>query len=108
MTEAAQPQRRASDTEQAKTLADIYDLLMTMKAAHDGILSAFVLDDIGKPDYTGHRLAHKQQIADAAAMQSYKTGLTKSILDWAAKGVIVFVLAAILTSGMGYLKDHIK
>lgn len=103
-------QRRASDGDVIKTptLNDIYTLLLELKSSHDNIIDAFVLDDLGRPDYTGHRLAHKQQIADMAAMHRYKTGLTKSLLDWGMKGLIAIVLVSLMSSGIGYIKDHIK
>jgi hypothetical protein len=108
MTEPTHPQRRAADKVVDPTLSDIWAVLMEIKGAHDGILSAFVLDDLGKPDYTGHRLAHKAQMADAEALQKYKTGLTKSLLDWAAKGLIVFLLVASLSSVTTYFREHLK
>ena len=103
-----QLQRRASDKEKDPTLGDIYAILMEIKGTHDGLLSAFVLDDLGKPDYAGHRLAHKTQIAEAAALQKYKTGLTKSLLDWAVKGMVALILVAVLNGSMNYIKDHLK
>ena len=101
-------QRRASDKEKDPTLGDIYTTVMEMKSALEGMQSAFVLDDLNKPDYTGHRLAHKQQIADAAAMQKYKTGLTKSLLDWAVKGLVALLLFAVLNGSMTYIREHLK
>ena len=102
-------QRRASDGgDKPPTLTDIYKILLDLKNSHDNLMDAFVLDDLGKPDYTGHRLAHKQQIASAAAMQQYKTGLTKSLLDCAMKAAITLLLVAVLASGVNYLRDHLK
>ena len=68
------PQRRATDKEgaapapaQGPTLTDVYVLLTEIKTTQEGMISAFVLDDLGKPDFSGHRAAHKKQIADADA-----------------------------------------
>lgn len=104
------PQRRASDKPGASTptLADIYELLTEIKATQDGLLSAFVLDDLGKPDFSGHRIAHKKQMADADAMNRYKAGLTRGLLDWASKGAIAVTLLALLNSAVAYMKDHIR
>lgn len=105
-------QRRAGDgnngDNKAPTLSDIYALLLELKNDHKNLTNAFVLDDLGKPDFTGHRLDHKQRIADAAAMQKYKTGLTKSLLDWAVKGMVALALFALLNGSMTYIREHLK
>lgn len=99
--------RRAEDAHQV-TLVDVVELLNEMKANQQGYMSAFVLDDLGKPDYTGHRLAHKAQIAAAAANQQYKTGLTRTMIDWAAKGLAGVIVLTLINGGMTYIAQHIK
>lgn len=109
------PQRRATDKEgaapapaQGPTLADVYALLTEIKTTQEGMISAFVLDDLGKPDFSGHRAAHKKQIADADAMKQYKAGLTRSVVDWVTKGALALSLMALLNAAVAYMKDHLK
>ena len=99
--------RRAEDAHQV-TLVDVMTLLREMESNQQGYMSAFVLDDLGKPDYTGHRLAHKAAMEAALATQAYKNGLTKTMLDWAAKGIAGMIVLALINGGMTYIAQHIK
>ena len=85
-----QPNRRTDDGEKAATIADVMKLLHEMKASQDAYLSAFVLDDLGKPDFTGHRLSHKASIDRATRIQQDKNSMTKTLLEWIMKGALAF------------------
>ena len=102
------PQRRASDATEDPTLKDIVKKLDAIHSNQQGYMSAFPLDDLGNPDYAGHRQAHKASIARAAAHSTYTTGLTKTILEWGLK----LLLGAI---GLGFfnllatkIMEHVK
>jgi hypothetical protein len=82
------PKRRVADNMPNPTLMDIIELLHEMQNNQQGYISAFPLDDLGKPDYTGHRKKHIADAANEKALEGYKTGLTKSILEWVVKGVL--------------------
>lgn len=56
------------------------------------IKSAFVSNDLKKPDYDGHRKEHLDAKATKEAIEGYKTEITKKILG----GVLTF-LVGILT-----------
>ena len=65
---------------------------------------AFVKNDLGIPDYDGHRVAHHNSIQQAKVLEGYKRDMTKRVLEWllVAAGVII---------GQGlleWLKDHLK
>jgi hypothetical protein len=58
--------------------------------------TAFPVDDIGRPDYNGHRLSHKASNEVTKTIEGYKVELTKRALMWAAGG-----LAFLFFSGAG-------
>lgn len=59
------------------------------------VSSAFPQNDLGKPDYDGHRKAHIDMIADAKVVAGYKQAMTSKVL-----GVIVTVVLTLLASGV--------
>lgn len=79
--------------------AEVRDLKMSTSA----IETAFPLNDLGKPDHEGHRLAHKSMIQAAKIMESYKVDATKKVLMWGVGGVLF-----ILTTGIGGIGEHLK
>lgn len=111
--------RRASDAmpggPSGPSNADLYKLMVDMQRQLDMVLrkqeehaTAFVTNDLGKPDLDGHRAYHFRSIKAAEKMDGYKSGLTKSVLDWATKGVLALVLVAVLSSSMTYIREHLK
>ena len=103
-----EPQRRSDDGEKAATILDVIAILNEMKANQQGYMSAFVLDDLGKPDYTGHRLAHKAAIDEAKQNKQDKNKLTVTMLEWVTKGAVGLVLLALVNGGMTYVVQHLK
>lgn len=53
--------------------------------------SAFLRDEQGTPDYSGHRLIHKEQIAKAEDVKRAKASIIKSISTWAIIGVLTVI-----------------
>lgn len=91
------PGRRATDIH-GPTLADLMKVLETIK--HDvarvntnltSINSSFPLNDIGQPDYDGHRKDHVHRIKAAETMEGYKVDATKKVLLWAVGAVLFLV-----------------
>lgn len=105
-SESQFPRRRASDfqAQQAPqpepTNAQIMAHLVEMKTILTNhirdVNTAFPIDDIGRPDYNGHRLSHKNMIEAAKTIEGYKTDLTKKVLWWVVGG-----LAFVFFSGAG-------
>lgn len=56
----------------------------------DQVATAFVRDDLGQPDYHGHRLDHKRAKDTDAIKTSVKVDLAKQILGW---GVLLLLTA---------------
>jgi len=98
------PQRRSSDSNPNPSNGDIVKLLLEMQRQLDTVIrkqeehsTAFVTNDLGKPDLEGHRLYHFRSIKNAEQMDSYKAGMTKTIIDWAMKGALMFLVAGIIS-----------
>lgn len=94
--------RRASD-QNGVSNADILEAVQglredvrDLKTSIGAIDTAFILNDLGKPDYDGHRSAHKNMIQAAKTIESYKIDATKKLLAWGA-GILLLVL----TTGTG-------
>lgn len=100
-----EPRRRATDEHRNEpTLYDIWQKLTEIEQRQIANTSAFLVNDLGKPDYDGHRVAHKGMIASAASLQGYKTDATKKVIG-AVLGVIGTLLAlGVITWIQGNLK----
>lgn len=61
-------------------LKDINNRLSTIEHRYGYISSAFVKNDLDKPDYDGHRRAHLSMIKAGEAMEGYKQEGTKGII----------------------------
>ena len=103
--------RRAADIQQQQLLADILkgqqDILAklaVMETRFVHVDEAFVLNDLHKPDYHGHRAAHIEMMSNAKVLDGYKQEATKKVL-----GVLVaFVLGLIATGFFEAVKNHLK
>ena len=98
--------RRASDltgvsnADLLEAINGLREEIREQKSSSSAIETAFTLNDLGKPDPEGHRLAHKSMIQAAKIMESYKVDATKKVLMWAL-GIVLLML----TTGIG---EHIK
>jgi len=97
------------------SLGDIYALLGAMQRQLDTIESrqashirAFTKNDLGEPDYDGHRAYHTRSNKANENLEKYKTSLTKSLLEWIMKGGIVLMGAGVLSLIGNRLGDLIK
>ena len=103
LIKSTQPQfnRRASDFTTGgnqPTLVDVWGLLIEIRDRLDEVermqltqSTAFPVDDLQKPDYSGHRRAHVNMIKSDQIMDNYKSDATKEIV----KMVVVFVIGLI-------------
>ncbi len=65
---------------------------------------AFIKNDLGIPDYDGHRVAHYNAVQQAKVLEGYKRDMTKRVLEW------ILVAAGVLL-GQGlleWIKAHLK
>lgn len=59
-----------------------------LEAAQIRMREAFIINDIGLPDYDGHRSSHKGMIEEAKVLEGYKRDATKKIVGWALAGIL--------------------
>ena len=78
--------------------------VQTMEHSCIRMKEAFVKNDLGLPDYDGHRTDHKNRKEEAQVLEGYKRDMTKSILV----GVALFV-AGLFSSGLSeWVKTHLS
>ena len=68
------------------------------------IEKAFVKNDLGEPDFDGHRRAHLQLIEADKIMNGYKNEATKKVIGW----VVAILLGAMSSGFVMWMKDHLK
>jgi len=97
------------------SLKDIYAVLGAIQKQLDTIETrlttqskAFTRNELGEPDFDGHRTFHTKSIEAAAALQKYKTGLTKSLLEWIMKGGIAVMGLGLLSLIGTRLSEFVK
>ena len=103
------PGRRMTDNtsllpEALALLKSIDQKVTAMEASTLAMSEAFVLNDLHKPDFDGHRRAHLMQIRAAEIMESYKRGVTKQILG----GLVIAALGAMASGFAMQILGHLK
>ena len=101
------PGRRAADsfgTDAMELLKDIHAKVTILEAGALAMTEAFVLNDLHKPDFHGHRQAHLSQIRASEVMDGYKQGITKKIIGWAVAGVIALIVGGFVAQLSGHIK----
>lgn len=101
------PLRRSSDFAQSDFLptnpsnADLLreirlgrEEITKLQASVGAMRDAFILNDIGKPDFEGHRVAHRKMVDAEKTLQIYKVDATKKVLSW-----IVGIALALFATG---------
>lgn len=114
MSEVGQQRRAGDGAPKDPTLGDVYALLLviqsdqhTLRADHDAMQGAFLLDDLKKPDYADHRKRLKAEVDAEQLNAKFKRTLTERVLLFAASGVGLFLLVAALNSCLNYLSTHL-
>lgn len=76
----------------------------TLEHSCSRIREAFVKNDLGSPDYDGHRVAHATAIEKAKVVQGYQRDTTKKALEWLLVGVAVLLGQGV----MDWIRAHLK
>ena len=82
----------------------INERLQVVEHSHARMKEAFVKNDLGLPDYDGHRTDHKVRMAEAQVVEGYKRDATKRFIDILIGGVAVIF-------GLGFIewiRGHLK
>jgi hypothetical protein len=109
----AEPKRRSSDFVSGippsgdtllQLLRGILNRLEELERVQAESRTAFLINDLGKPDYEGHRGGHRKLVEAERSVQDYKHGATKTVLNWA-----IGILLGVMLSGFGlWVKEHLK
>jgi len=75
-----------------------------MKASMARMREGFVKNDLGNPDYDGHRVSHASSIEKAKVVQGYQRDMTKRAMEW----LLVAVGVLIGQGAIEWVKAHIK
>jgi len=79
---------------------DVQELKHSMARMREG----FVKNDLGNPDYDGHRVSHASSIEKAKVVQGYQRDMTKRAMEW----LLVAVGVLIGQGAIEWVKAHIK
>jgi hypothetical protein len=77
---------------------EMNDRISLMEHRHGYVSSAFPQNDLGKPDYDGHRRAHLQLIEDGKVVAGYKGEVAKTVLGVIAGGVITLLISGFMSA----------
>ena len=83
------------------TLEKISERLAKIERKCDEMATAFVRDDLGGPDFAGHRAAHLEQKATAAKLGELKQSGAKKLIDM----ILVFLGGVLLAGALSWLKN---
>ena len=102
--DAANLNRRATDMNKEPTLFDILQKLIEIQQKQQDHASAFLINDLGKPDYDGHRQAHKSLVRASEALEGYKEDATKKFI-----GIALGATGTLLSLGLlNWVQGHLK
>ena len=87
-----------------KDVDGIHTRLEAAEHSISRIREGFVKNDLGNPDYDGHRVSHATSIKKAEVVQGYQRDMTKRALEW----VLVAVGVLIGQGALEGVKAHLK
>lgn len=67
------------------------------------IIKAFVVNDLGEPDFDGHRKAHAQMIEAEKVLHGYKLEATKKVVGWIVAGLLGLATSIVFS----YVKEQL-
>ncbi len=83
------------------TLEKISERVAKIERKCDEMATAFVRDDLGGPDFAGHRAAHLEQKIAAERMGELKQSGAKKIIDM----VLAFLFGVLTLGAVSWLKN---
>ena len=87
-----------------KDVDDLHARLSVVEHSHSSMREAFIQNDLGKPDYDGHRRGHKQLVKDSEVVEGYQIDATKKVVGAVVLGAITLTMSGALE----WLKSHIR
>jgi hypothetical protein len=86
------------NTELWKFVQDMNERVSILEHRHSYVSTAFPQNDLGKPDYDGHRKDHLQIKEDSKVVAGYKGEVTKTVIGFIAGGVLSMIVSGFLAS----------
>jgi hypothetical protein len=65
--------------------------------------TAYPKNDLGEPDYDGHRKAHIQMDKQADIVDNYKKNVTETIITWLVTGLLIILASGVIETIRHYL-----
>jgi hypothetical protein len=65
--------------------------------------TAYIKNDLGAPDYDGHRKSHIQMDKQADIMDNYKKSVTETVMTWVVTGLLILITSAAIESIRHYI-----
>jgi hypothetical protein len=65
--------------------------------------TAYTKNDLGEPDYDGHRKAHIQMDKQADIVDNYKKSVTETIITWLVTGLLIILASGVIETIRHYL-----
>lgn len=87
-----------------KDIGGLNDRVSALEHKTARAAEAFIKNDLGVPDYDGHRKAHLDSMEQAKVVAGYKRTMTQRLLEWGLAGIGVLLGAGALD----WIKGHIK
>ena len=87
--------------EMHNALAKTNERVAALERQIEAMRAAFVRDDLGGPDFAGHRAAHLEQKIAAEHLGELKQSGAKKIIDM----VLTFLFGALTMGAVSWLKD---
>ena len=87
--------------EMYNALAKTNERVASLERQIEAMRVAFIRDDLGGPDFAGHRAAHLEQKAAVARMGELKQSGAKKIIDMA----LTFLFGALTMGAVAWLKN---
>ena len=87
-----------------KEVDEIHTRIQTLEHSCSRMREGFPKNDLGNPDYDGHRVAHVNAIEKAKVVQGYQRDMTKRVLEWIMVGVAVLIGQGALE----WLRSHLR
>jgi hypothetical protein len=105
-TESRSFHRRATDSiaKEDDCCSGLAIRVSILERHREAIDTAFVLDDLGKPDFGGHRGGHLSLKKAAAVVDGYKQDATRAVLKWLMAGILFMFMGGIGAWISGHMK----
>lgn len=87
-----QERKKPSEEELGKLVAEMEKRLDLLEQRYEYARSAFPTNDLGKPDYDGHRRIHNELSDQSKIVQGYKVDVTRTIFNYIVVGLLALLV----------------